>query len=300
MSELPPIPPRPRSDGLPPLPPRPVRADGPLPDLAPRPEAATTPLRAHPAPEAAPVPGPARRRRGIGGAALGMVALALVAGAGAGAATALMLDDDPAPAPAPPVTTPVSLGSDPDLADVVARTAPSVVQVITPTGEGSGVIVAPSGLIATNQHVVGRSDRATIVTADNRRVPATVVTRDAGVDLAILRPAGVVGGGVTVADEPDAGLRPGDRVFAVGSPFGLRNTVTAGVVSALGRNTGGGVPMIQIDAPINPGNSGGGLFDMRGRLVGVPTSIYGPIRGNVGIGFAVPASRVQDLIDRVP
>lgn len=300
MSDLPPIPSRPLPDGLPPLPARERRDDGPLPDLTPRPAGADAPA---PAGDRDAAPRRRRARRGPGGAALGMVAVALAAGAGAGALTAWALDDDPPP---PAVTTtqattdPVLASDEADLADLAARAAPSVVQVISEDGEGSGVIIAPSGLIVTNKHVVGDSTRLTIVTADNRRVPATVVQEEPGVDLAILRPTGVVGGGVTMADEPDAGLRQGDRVFAVGSPFGLNGTVTAGVVSALGRNIGAGVPMVQIDAPINPGNSGGGLFDMRGRLVGVPTSIYGPIRGNVGIGFAVPVSRVQTLIDRVP
>jgi S1-C subfamily serine protease len=131
-------------------------------------------------------------------------------------------------------------------------------------------------------------------------VSAVVVTSDERQDLAILRPTQVVGPGARLAREPDAGLRIGDSVFAIGSPFGLRDTVTAGVVSAVGRTGGNGVPMIQTDAPINPGNSGGGLFDLRGRLVGIPTSIAAPIPGNVGIGFAVPASRVQTLLDSVP
>lgn len=231
--------------------------------------------------------------------------LALVGGAAAGGVTAWMLDDDEA-APTAATTTPVSTSTpvavpgESALSDLVARAAPSVVQVITEGGEGSGVILAPSGLVVTNHHVMGGGSRATIVTADERRVPATLVRSSPSEDLAILRAQGVVGGGATLADEPDAGLRQGAEVFAIGSPFGLRNTVTAGVVSALGRNIGAGVPMIQIDAPINPGNSGGGLFDMQGRLVGVPTSIYGPIRGNVGIGFAVPVSRVRALVDAVP
>lgn len=230
--------------------------------------------------------------------------LALVGGAAAGGLMAWMLDDE-APAPSAASTTTVStstpaLGPAEGLSDLVARTAPSVVQVTTEGGEGSGVILAPSGLIVTNHHVMGGASRATIITADERRVPATLVRSSPSEDLSILRVHGVAGGGATLAEEPDAGLRQGDQVFAIGSPFGLRNTVTAGVVSALGRNIGAGVPMIQIDAPINPGNSGGGLFDMQGRLVGVPTSIYGPIRGNVGIGFAVPVSRVRALVDAVP
>jgi len=89
-------------------------------------------------------------------------------------------------------------------------------------------------------------------------------------------------------------------VFAIGSPFGLRNSVTSGIVSALRTRGRLGLSLIQTDAPINPGNSGGGLFDLRGRLVGIPTSIESPIQGNVGIGYAVPASRVRALLDRVP
>ena len=89
-------------------------------------------------------------------------------------------------------------------------------------------------------------------------------------------------------------------MFAIGSPFGFRNTVTSGIVSALRTRGRLNLPLIQTDAPINPGNSGGGLFDLRGRLVGIPTSIESPIRGNVGIGFAVPASRVKAFLARVP
>jgi len=223
----------------------------------------------------------------------------MLAGALGGVLATGWLHDDPAAAPAPgPAVTPVASTPEDGLADLVALTAPTVVQVLTARGEGSGVILAPSGLVVTNDHVMGDATRATLVTADDRRVPAVLVRSSPGEDLAILRPRGAVGRGALVAEEPDQGLRPGDRVFAIGSPFSLRNTITAGIVSAIGRDTGTGVPMIQFDAPINPGNSGGGLFDMRGRLVGVPTAIVGPIRGNVGIGFAVPASRVTALAGR--
>ena len=137
----------------------------------------------------------------------------------------------------------------------------------------------------------------TLLTQDERRVPATVVTADERQDLAILKPDGPVGRGAELAGEGDA-LDQGNEVFAIGSPFGLQNTVTAGIVSNTGRvNPRNGVPMIQIDAPINPGNSGGGLFDLEGRLIGIPTSILGPISGNVGIGFAVPVSRVRAMLD---
>jgi S1-C subfamily serine protease len=230
-----------------------------------------------------------------------LAAVALFAGLFGGLIGASLQGDEPGPTAAP-TPQPVAVSPTPaaSLADLVSRTAPSVVQVITSGGEGSGVILAPSGLIVTNAHVMGTETRAMIVTADERRVQASLIRSSAREDLAILEPRGQTGRGAMLAEEPDAGLRPGDAVFAIGSPFSLRNTVTAGVVSALGRDTGSGVPMIQIDAPINPGNSGGGLFDMRGRLVGVPTSIYAPIRGNVGIGFAVPVSRVRALVDNTP
>jgi serine protease Do len=214
--------------------------------------------------------------------------------------------DDPAPreaaqTPAAATTPAPSVGSDAELSDAVARVQTSVVQVQTTAGsQGSGVILAPSGLIVTNHHVIEAGGSVSVVTSDGRRVPADVVEDDARQDLAILRPQGTVGQGAELAEEPDGGLRQGDPVFAIGSPFGLQNTVTAGVVSAVGRTNPEGVPMIQIDAPINPGNSGGGLFDLRGRLVGIPTSIIGPIPGNVGIGFAVPASRVRELVESAP
>ena len=138
----------------------------------------------------------------------------------------------------------------------------------------------------------------TLLTQDERRVPATVVTarRAAGPRDPEARRAPSAAAPSSPARA--TALDQGDEVFAIGSPFGLQNTVTAGIVSNTGRvNPRNGVPMIQIDAPINPGNSGGGLFDLDGRLIGIPTSILGPISGNVGIGFAVPVSRVRAMLD---
>lgn len=308
-NDLPPLAPRPPADRLPALTPRPAAADG-LPVLTPRPSRSghggLPPLGARSGstpPPPPPLPGRSR------GAAL-LVAAALVAGGVGGAVATTLIDrgddaprTDPDPGTGPavsPTATPTGPAGTP-LADLVTAVAPSVVEVRTSQGgQGSGVVLDPSGLIVSNHHVVGEGGRVAVRTSDGRTVPAEVVRVSRSEDLAILRPNGAVGPGAPLADEPDAGLRPGDAVFAIGSPFGLQGTVTAGVVSALGRDTGGGAPMIQIDAPINPGNSGGALFDMRGRLVGVPTSIIGPIRGNVGIGFAVPISRVRAMIARIP
>lgn len=313
---LPPLEPRPRADGLPPLGPRPESTSN-LPPLAssgagaPPPEPPTEaytrelpPLdaasrAAAPAPLKPLAPRPSGRRAGTAA----LVTLAVLGAGVVGGLSARAFDGGDG-SPAPVVETPAAIstpstssGGNDSIANVVAQATPSVVQVQSSSGQGSGVIVEPSGLVVTNNHVIRGDTTVTLITSDERRVPATVVSADERQDLAILKPEGTLGRGAELADEADGGLRQGDRVFAIGSPFGLQGTVTAGVVSALGRTNEEGVPMIQIDAPINPGNSGGGLFDLRGRLVGIPTSILGPISGNVGIGFAVPVSRVRTMLD---
>jgi putative serine protease PepD len=310
---LPHLDPRRRPEGLPPVAPRPGTSGG-LPPLAgapPRPGPGLPPIGTGRSSSPPPPPPPHRRGRRPGGPASRTAALVAVVVLGAGlvgGAAAGLLDDDPAPgttgrtpvaAPVPDPVLPAS--AEGDLAEAVARVSPAVVQVRTDAGsQGSGVIVEPSGRIVTNEHVVKGATRVMVLTQDQRRISAVVVEVDARQDLAVLRPENPVGRGAQLSDAPDGGLRQGEQVFAIGSPFGLQNTVTAGVVSAVGRTNDEGVPMIQIDAPINPGNSGGGLFDLDGRLVGIPTSILGPIPGNVGIGFAVPASRVRALLDGSP
>jgi putative serine protease PepD len=298
---LPPLAPRPeRGDGLPPLAPRPDPGRG-LPTLAPRPNGGALPPLVSPpsAAERAPQPPerPPRSRRGLAVGAIALLGLAVAAGAGF--LSARLTDDGGTTTVASTSSPTVPLGNTMTLAQAIASVEPSVVQVRAGSGRGSGVVTAPDGLIVTNSHVLQGSDSAVVVTADRRRVGAQVVAEDPAQDLAILRPAVITGSpGAVLAEEPWADLEPGDTVFAIGSPFGLQNTVTSGVVSAIRQR--GGRPVIQTDAPINPGNSGGGLFDLRGRLVGIPTSIESPIEGNVGIGFAVPSSRVKALLDRVP
>ncbi|MGB1376816.1 MAG: S1C family serine protease, partial [Miltoncostaeaceae bacterium] len=306
------------AEGLPSLSPRAASRGGGLPPLdaagAPRDEAPAEQRPVADAQEGTSPPPPRRGRAGRIGraprqprrggrarrATAGLIVAAALAGAMAGGATTYLLDDDPqsgvvaASGAAGEASTPGALQ------DAIAAVDGSVVQVRTAGGLGSGVVTAPRGLIITNEHVAGsRGDDVMVITADDRRVPATVVASDASRDLAVLRPKGSVGQGVRIAPEPDAALRPGDQVFAIGSPFGLQGTVTVGVVSAVARRGEGGAPMIQTDAPINPGNSGGGLFDLRGRLVGVPTSINSPVPGNVGIGFAVTADEVRRILGSV-
>jgi serine protease Do len=161
---------------------------------------------------------------------------------------------------------------------------------------GSGFFISANGYIVTNNHVVENSTDIKVVLKDERELPAKVVGRDEGTDLAVIK---VEGGNFPYVNfENSARPRVGDWVFAVGNPFGLGGTATAGIISAYGRNIGETfVDYIQIDAPINRGNSGGPTFDIYGRVIGVNTAIFSPSGGSVGIGFAIPAD-VADSITK--
>ena len=165
-------------------------------------------------------------------------------------------------------------------------------------GVGSGFVVDASGLVVTSHHVVKGTDSVTVTLQDGRKLEARVVGADPKTDLALLevdadKPLPVVEFG-----DSDR-TRVGDWVVAVGNPFGLGGTVTAGIVSGRGRDIGSGPydDFLQIDAPINRGNSGGPLFDRSGRVVGVNTAIFSPSGGNVGIGFAIPANVAKPVIE---
>ena len=168
---------------------------------------------------------------------------------------------------------------------------------------GSGVVVdAAQGYIVTNNHVIDGADEISVGFSDGQTLEAELVGRDPQVDLALLKVSAENLVAIKFADS--GALRVGDFVVAIGNPFGLNQTVTSGIVSALGRS-GLGIEgyedFIQTDAPINPGNSGGALVDLRGDLVGINTAIYAPSGGNVGIGFAIPANMtaaiIQELIE---
>ncbi len=157
---------------------------------------------------------------------------------------------------------------------------------------GSGVIVdAARGYVLSNHHVIARAESVMVTLKDNRRFEAEVLGSDPGTDIALLR---IEADGLTALPIGDSdALEVGDFVIAIGNPFGLGQTVTSGIVSALGRsgiNVEGYEDFIQTDASINPGNSGGALVNLHGELVGVNTAIVGPSGGNVGIGFAVPVN----------
>ena len=163
---------------------------------------------------------------------------------------------------------------------------------------GSGVIVdAEGGYIVTNSHVVDRADEINVTLADGRTLPAKLIGIDTQVDLAVLE---VKSDRLTALPFADSSaLRVGDFVVAIGNPFGLEQTVTSGIISALGRS-GLGIEgyedFIQTDASINPGNSGGALVDLKGAVVGINTAIIAPGGGNVGIGFAIPSNIVTVIM----
>jgi len=165
---------------------------------------------------------------------------------------------------------------------------------------GSGFIIDPSGFIVTNNHVIEEGKKISVKLPSGKEFQAHLVGTDKDTDVALIKVDGVTDMPI-VALGDDRRLRVGDWVVAVGNPFGLGGTVTAGIVSSIGRDIGNGpyTDYIQIDAPINQGNSGGPTFDLSGRVVGMNTAIFSPSGGSVGIGFAIPASVVKAIVDQL-
>jgi serine protease Do len=164
------------------------------------------------------------------------------------------------------------------------------------TGQGSGFFISADGYAVTNNHVVDGADKVEVTTDDGKVYKASVIGTDARTDLALIKVEG--GSNFPFAKLSDGKPRIGDWVLAVGNPFGLGGTVTAGIVSARGRDIGNGPydDFIQIDAPVNKGNSGGPAFDTSGEVMGVNTAIYSPSGGSVGIAFSIPASTVKNVV----
>jgi Do/DeqQ family serine protease len=164
---------------------------------------------------------------------------------------------------------------------------------------GSGVIVDPSGLVVTNVHVIEGADQVKVSLSDKREFEAEIVLKDARSDLAVLRLKDTHEKFPTLDFDNSDELMVGDVVLAIGNPFGVGQTVTHGIVSALARTQVGVTDyqfFIQTDAPINPGNSGGALVDMNGKLAGINTAIYSRSGGSIGIGFAIPANMVRVVV----
>lgn len=246
----------------------------------------------------------------------------------------------PAPLPGPPPSTPIAAIAPassaetrglPTLAPMLRKVMPAVVSITVQAREpaednplykdpfyrryfgnqapaerqvlaaGSGVIIdAEQGLVLTNNHVVKNADRIGVALSDGRRVEAKLVGTDPATDIAVLRITAPSLVALPLGNSDD--LEIGDYVVAIGNPFGLDQTVTAGIVSALGRSgldIEGYEDFIQTDAAVNPGNSGGALVDIDGHLVGINAAIVGPSGGNVGIGFAIPSNMVRVVADQL-
>jgi serine protease Do len=255
----------------------------------------------------------------------GALLAALLAGTSLGGfAVGNTLYAAPAEAPATaPIAPPSATAVMPDFANLVAKVTPAVVSVTnklkvdpaemqgipTPFGmmrpvhppameaKGSGFIIDADGTIVTNNHVVKNAKSLSVTLSDGTTLPATVVGTDPRTDIAVLRVhAGHKLPWLQLGDSSKA--RPGEWVVAMGNPFGLGGTVTAGIVSALGRDIGSGPydNFLQIDAAINHGNSGGPLFTQDGRVIGVNTAILSPSGGSIGIGFAIPSNMVRKVV----
>ena len=171
----------------------------------------------------------------------------------------------------------------------------------TALGAGSGFLISADGFIVTNNHVVENAEEIKVKFSDGRELKARLIGRDPLTDLAVIKVEGSSFPFVSFEDKAEP--RVGDWVIAVGNPFGLGGTATAGIVSAKARDIGGNenpyTDFIQIDAAINRGNSGGPTFDIYGRVIGVNTAIFSPTGGSVGIGFAIPAGIAKETTDRL-
>lgn len=166
-----------------------------------------------------------------------------------------------------------------------------------PRGVGSGFILSADGLIMTNAHVVDGADELIVTLPDKREFKAKLVGADKRTDVAVVK---IEASGLTAVKIGDINrLRVGEWVMAIGSPFGLENTVTAGIVSAKQRDTGDFLPFIQTDVAINPGNSGGPLFNMDGEVVGINSQIYSRTGGFMGLSFAVPIDVAMDVVSQL-
>lgn len=274
------------------------------PPPSPPPHPPTTPVSNPPA--ASPFP-PASRTWGRGivaGLAVAMVMTAVGFGAGRLTDGSSSLVDavasTPISAPQSDAGTIPADGSEP-VAAAAAAVAPSVVQIETSEGLGSGFVYDADGLILTANHVVEGAEQVRVRLADGTTLDGEVLGGDTVSDVAVVKVE-------ASADLPVATLATGESAtvgqmaVAVGSPFGLDQTVTAGIVSAVDRTVetpGGALPMLQTDAPINPGNSGGALADRQGRIIGINDSIASQGGGNEGVGFAIPIDTAVAIAERL-
>ena len=192
-------------------------------------------------------------------------------------------------------------------AAIYQQAAPGVVTITTEVagrlgrvgeGTGSGIVLNTNGDILTNAHVVAGANQLQVTFNDGRTLPATLVSSNTSADLAVIRVSAAASTLHPLILGNSDNVRVGDQVYAIGAPFGLAESMTAGIISGLNRQNGasGLSGLIQTDAPINPGNSGGALLDTLGQVIGINDSIESPIQGNVGIGFAIPVNVVKQML----
>ena len=252
----------------------------------------------YPQAEAQPVPTSHKSRKW----AIALAAVLLVI-ASSGITYFVMAQDDTDAGEVPATATesnedgaaPIVAGEEP-VADAAAIILPSVVQIQSGGGVGSGVIYDSNGLILTAAHVVEGSDTVTVRFEDGEEVSGTVLGGTSGADVAVVQ---VERTGLPAAELAlDGAAQVGQLAIAVGSPWGLQGTVTSGVISAVDQPVDGNA-LLQTDAAINPGNSGGALVDREGRVLGINVSIFSMSGANDGVGFAVPIDVAADLADRV-
>ncbi len=276
-----------------------------------------TPIAPEPAVPVQPVPpAPPFPHRPARSMAVAMLAAGLVAGSiGGGAVGALIASHRPAASPSSSNAT-VAAGvaapapSPGSFAAIYQQTKDGVVTITTSVSgggarsfsqaEGSGIVVDKQGDILTNAHVVDSASQVQVTFSDGHTATAQVKGVDQSADLAVVQVSASDQLHPLTAGNSDA-LQVGDAALAIGSPFGLQGSFTAGIISGLNRSstapTGRALTgMIQTDAPINPGNSGGALLDARGQLIGINDSIQSPVEGNVGVGFAIPINRAETLL----
>jgi S1-C subfamily serine protease len=250
--------------------------------------------------------------------AAAMLAAGLVVGSiGGGAVGALVASHRPAASNPTPSAATVASGalapapSAGSFAAIYQQVKDGVVTITTSVSrsgarsfsqaEGSGIVVDKQGDILTNAHVVGSSSQVQVTFSDGHTATAQVKGVDQSADLAVVQVSGSADQLHPLPVGNSDALQVGDTALAVGSPFGLQGTFTAGIISGLNRSTTAPTGraltgMIQTDAPINPGNSGGALLDGKGQLIGINDSIQSPVEGNVGVGFAIPINRALSLL----
>lgn len=192
-------------------------------------------------------------------------------------------------------------------AAIYQQSAPGVVTITTEVarrgsvgeGTGSGIVLDTNGNILTNAHVVAGANQVQVTFNDGRTLAATIVSANSSADLAVVRVSAAASSLHPLTLGNSDRVLIGDQVYAIGAPFGLKESMTAGIISGLNRhNAASGLSgLIQTDAPINPGNSGGALLNAQGQVIGVNDSIESPVAGNVGVGFAIPINVVKQLLN---